>query len=59
MKGENRYRLILIPKNEAQAPTSSEIALDEFKTILSDLSSNQITVLESNWLKEEIKQYEA
>jgi 3-(3-hydroxy-phenyl)propionate hydroxylase len=50
LKGEQRYRLVLIPKTKAAPDQTNDIRLDEFRSIASLISKNQISILESTWL---------
>jgi 2-polyprenyl-6-methoxyphenol hydroxylase-like FAD-dependent oxidoreductase len=50
MRGERRYRLILIPREEVSNDLKREITLEEFQSILTELSNNQIKVLNATWL---------
>ncbi len=50
MKGNQQYRLILIPRTPSSKADEPEITLEEFCSIVSTLSQNQIKVLNSKWL---------
>jgi len=54
MKGEHKYRLILIPKEKAPANDpinrSPEISLEEFSSVASFLSQNKIRIQDASWL---------
>lgn len=50
MKGERRYRLILIPKGNHNPSEKSEITLMEFNSILQTLSQGQIRATDPTWL---------
>lgn len=50
MKGERKYRLILIPKENNNPSEKSEITLMEFNSILQTLSQGQIRATDATWL---------
>jgi 2-polyprenyl-6-methoxyphenol hydroxylase-like FAD-dependent oxidoreductase len=50
MRGERKYRLILIPKENNNPSEKSEIALSEFNSILQTLSGGKIRAEDATWL---------
>ena len=50
MKGERKYRLILIPKGSGKTSDKPEITLDEFNSVLQTLSKGQIRATNPTWL---------
>jgi len=50
MKGERKYRLILIPKEESPADRPAEISLEEFRSVTDFLSQKKIRVQDASWL---------
>ncbi|MCB0411780.1 MAG: FAD-dependent monooxygenase [Bdellovibrionales bacterium] len=50
MKGDRKYRLILIPKENNSPAEKSEITLAEFNSILQTLGRGQIRATDATWL---------
>lgn len=50
LKGENNYRLILIPKGLEPNVTGNDISLDKFRELTSQLSGGRIQVESATWL---------
>lgn len=50
LRDDGRYRLILIPKGKVHGGDKSEISFEEFSSIVSHLSQNQISISEATWL---------
>jgi len=50
MKGEQKYRLILIPKSGDVSSNTTDISLEEFRSIAKSIFLDKIKILESTWL---------
>ena len=50
MKGDRRYRLILIPRGAPAASDDADIGLDEFRAITERLGAGKIRVESADWL---------
>jgi 2-polyprenyl-6-methoxyphenol hydroxylase-like FAD-dependent oxidoreductase len=50
MRGERRYRLILIPAKTGAASDRPDIDIGEFRSVVSELSGGQIAVAAATWL---------
>src|SRR5262249_52740666 len=50
MKGERRYRLILIPRTASSQPASPDISLEEFSGIANGLCGETLRIEKGDWL---------
>ena len=50
MKGERRYRLIMIPRTSSPQTSSADIAIEEFERLARELGPKEIRVRDATWL---------